>query len=436
MRKIKALIILVPALALPLSAQTYSLQDCITMAKSSNAVMESARLEVRKAEEVRSQAFAKYFPSIQAGAAGGHFLNPIVSFSTSDIGNTAARDRLNLLYNEYGAALGLDDEISLFQYGVGASVSAVQPICAGGQIVNANALAKTAVQAANKQAEVTERELELKVEENFYLVISLEEKRRALESAMNTLDTLKKNVLIAKEAGVAMPNDMIRVELKQNELFSQQVQLENALVLSRKSLCQIVGIEWSEDIVFETELDYADTMDGECARLAELDLLDLNIKAAGLRKKMEVGKALPQIGIGITASYNDFFRRDSFNAGLFVTVRIPISDWWSASHRIKECKYSVRQAELQRRDAEELMELRHSQTKGKIEECVQVMRQNETAVSLARENFRIATLGYEAGTVSISDLLESQALMYQAESDYTDSKIKCLIYRSRYSRGL
>ncbi|MGM9787574.1 MAG: TolC family protein [Candidatus Cryptobacteroides sp.] len=239
----------------------------------------------------------------------------------------------------------------------------------------------------------------------------------------------------AKDAGVAMSNDLIKVELKRNELISSRIQLDNAIKLTSKAICQMTGLNYSDSIKFEDSLDPYGIVEEEDPAL-ELKLLDYGIREAKLRKKMEIGKSLPQLGLGVNASFNNILYGNSFNTGIFLSLKIPLSDWWGTSHKIKECNYSVRQAELQRKDLGEKLELQHFQSAGKINECLQILTQKEMAVDLAEENYRLSLLGYEAGTVSISDLLEARSILLQAESEYTDACIQCLIQRKRYAKGL
>ena len=54
----------------------------------------------------------------------------------------------------------------------------MQPVFVGGQIVNGNRLAQVGVEASQYKAEIVERDLLLQVEESYWLVVSLQEKRK------------------------------------------------------------------------------------------------------------------------------------------------------------------------------------------------------------------------------------------------------------------
>ena len=154
------------------NAQQLSVDSCKALALRNNAAVKNADLDVQAAEEVKKQAFTKYFPNVSALAGGYYALKPLVEYGIDDIRNATARQWLHNLYFEYGAAIGLPDKLSLFENGVMVGAAVVQPVYMGGQIVNGNRLAKVGVEAAELQQQLTQEKLLLQVEENYWLVVS------------------------------------------------------------------------------------------------------------------------------------------------------------------------------------------------------------------------------------------------------------------------
>ena len=109
-----------------------TLDSCLSLAQQHNKKIQQAALNVSKAEEVKKQAMTKYFPQVSASAVGYHSLHPMVEIGIDDISNASVRDLLTTLYGNYGAALGLDNTLSLFHYGYQVGVTAVQPVYMGG----------------------------------------------------------------------------------------------------------------------------------------------------------------------------------------------------------------------------------------------------------------------------------------------------------------
>lgn len=53
-------------------------------------------------------------------------------------------------------------------------------------------------------------------------------------------------------------------------------------------------------------------------------------QAANLQRKMEIGKNLPTVAVGVGYNYHTLLENDHSFAMLFATVSVPISDWWGA----------------------------------------------------------------------------------------------------------
>ena len=94
-------------------------------------------------------------------------------------------------------------------------VTAVQPVFAGGRIVNGNRLAALGVEAAGYQQQMSGQNSLILVEKNYWLVLSLNEKRQTVQTLKKLLDTLSRDVNAAYEAGVITRTDLLKVR---NEL--------------------------------------------------------------------------------------------------------------------------------------------------------------------------------------------------------------------------
>ena len=67
------------------------------------------------------------------------------------------------------------------------------------------------------------------------------------------------------------------------------------------------------------------------------------------------------------------------------------------------------------------MELQNEQVYCQLTEAVQLLLQYEKSHHLAQDNYRLARLHFEAGASTVTELLESQMLLYQSESAYCDA---------------
>lgn len=65
-------------------------------------------------------------------------------------------------------------------------------------------------------------------------------------------------------------------------------------------------------------------------------------------------------------------------------------------------------------------------------EAEALLRSDRAALAMAEENSRLANLNYQAGMNTISDVLEANALLLQAQNAITDRQITYASARRRY----
>ena len=440
MNKRRIIILLLLWMVIPfLSAQPLSLDSCKVLVLRNNAEVKNATLDVLVAREVQHQVLTKFFPNVSAMALGYHALKPLIEYGIEDVGNAEIRQWLYNMYAEYGAALGLPNSLSMCENGLGVGATALQPVFMGGQIVNGNRLAKLGVQAAELQNGLTQDKLLQQVEENYWLVVSLCEKKKTIAQALILLDTLSRDVNAACEAGLLTQNDKLKVTLKQHEMESNRLKVDNGITLATMALCQMIGIEYSEQLqltdTVATPSSNLQPMDPALAVAArrETSLLNLNVKAEQLKKKMIIGETLPQVMVGVGGSYGNFvFDRYKFNGLAFAFMKVPLTDWWETAHKIKQQNNVIQQAENTRDDLTRKMELETRQAWNTFVEATSQLVLMETAVRDAEANLNTASINFQAGMVPVSELLEAQTLYRQAQDQLIDAKISYQTALLRY----
>lgn len=423
-------------------AQGLTLDSCLEIARRNNPSLRKSELSVKRAEEVKAQALTKYFPQVQGTAFGFHALHPIIEVGIDDIGNASVRDLLTTLYGNYGAALGLDNTLNLFEHGYMVGVTAVQPLFVGGKIVAGNQLAKVGVEAARLQADIAQREQLEQVERSYWLVYGLQKKQDIIDDANQLLDTLYIAVEAAVKAGLALPVDLTQVQLRRDEIERKQIQLQSGLNLAKRALALAIGLPSSDSILLaeqQVAIDQilpADTT----VQTKERQLLALQIKAAELERRMALADALPQLALGANYSYGNWQTNilknglggKSGNGALFVTLNVPLTGWWETGHKLKEKQYAIEQARI---DAEYLgaqLDLRTKQAYDQMVAAAALLHLQERALLHAQQAYEQKKANYEAGMITMAELLKSQTDLTQAQADLTDAQIEYKVQMKRY----
>lgn len=406
-RRLIALVVsLCPLLAY--AQHAYTLDECLELALKNNVRIRNADNDLNAAKLQKKAAFTNYFPTVSA--SGGGFL--------ADKG-----------------LLEMDTEsgrLSLVDDGIVGGVTATLPLFAGGQIVNANRLADVNVEVSRLLRRQSENEVRLTVEQYFWQVVTLKEKLRTISMLQSQLEQISRDVEAAVAAGVTNRNDRLQVELRKNEMRSRHISVSNTLDVSLRLLAQYIGCPTDSAGRFDVHCE----MDGALPQrpdelyrspesslplTAEYRLLDKQVDASRLRHKMSVGENMPTVAVGGGYVYENLMDRDhSFWIG-GVTVSVPISKWWGGSHEVRQKRLQVRNAENRMADQSELLVIRMRNTWNAMNDAYKQVEISIESIEQAEENLRLQSDYYQAGTCTMSDLLEAQTLYQQSRDKYVES---------------
>ena len=437
----KILSIIAFGCALSASAQTYTLEQILDSARHNNIAIRSAKYNIEAAQQQRKEAFTKYFPNV-SGTGLWFNANKGMAETTLNLSENISPELGASLAQVFPvealAALANPISISMMKNGTIGSLMAVQPVFAGGQIINGNKLAKVGEDVSRLQMQLSENEVEKTAEQYFWQLASMQEKMKTIEAVESLLSDIHKDVDVAVRAGVAMRNDLLQVQLRQNEVESQKLKLQNGLSLVRMLLSQYCGLrDTSFVITYQTDASSSllskQDHNQALSATAEYQLLGKQVEAANLQKKMAVGQNLPTVAVGAGYTYHNLLDNDHTFGMLFATVSVPITDWWGGSHAIKRRKIEQQKAQDQLIDNAELLKIRMQNAWNGVEESYQQLLIAQRSIEQAEENLRLNRDYYRAGTSKMSDLLEAQ-LLYQQSCDkhtdaYADYQNKLLEYR-------
>ena len=426
------------------SAQTYTLEQLKDSALHNNVTIRSARYDVEAASQQRKEAFTKYFPNV-SGTGLWFNANKGMAETTVNLSemmppelSTSLAPLAQFLPSEALAALADPISISMMKNGVIAGVQAVQPVFSGGQIVNGNKLAKVGEDVSRLQMRLSENEVEKTAEQYFWQLASLQEKMKTVEAVETLLSDICKDVDVAVRAGVAMRNDLLQVQLRQNDIASQKLKLRNGLTLVRMLLSQYCGLRDTSFVIsYQTDAvpPISSKQDHQQALLGttEYQLLGKQVEAANLQHKIAIGQNLPSVAVGAGLNYHNLLDKNHTFAMVFATVSVPISDWWGGSHAIKRRKVEHQQAQEQLQDNAELLKIKMQSAWNSVEESYQQLLLAQLSIEQAEENLRLNRDYYNAGMTKMSDLLEAQ-MLYQQSCDkrtdaFADYQNKLLDYR-------
>lgn len=395
-----------------------TLNQCIELSLANNVAVRNSANNTAAAVELSKEAFTKYFPEISASGAMFWTHNDVLQYNLLDI-----------------------IELGLIDKGKMAGIQAMQPVFMGGQIVNGNKLAHVGEEVARLRQQQSNDELRLNTETLYWKLATLKATRHALEAAIATLDTLDNQVQVAVDAGVAMRNDLLKVQLRRNTYRTEMVDLDNGIKLVKMLLGQYMG----QGTGFEFDIDAAVPekvpefpsqlyVPAETALPMTVDyrLLQKNVEACKLEKRIEVGKHLPQVAVGAGWFYHDVLKQNHNFGAVMIAVNIPLSGWWGGSHAIKRKQLAVDNAQNELTDLGEKLQIEMQDKWNNLTAAYRKMGIAMEGIGESKENLRLNRLYYEAGISTITDLLEAEASNKESLDSYIAAYGAFRVARSAY----
>lgn len=437
-------VVLLALLPSVVSAQTpLSLSECRDMALRNDPYARNAALAVKAAKAQKQEAVAEYFPKVSLNAFGFWSIDPMLEIGIKEVlGESDFSNDLQNMLDKYAPQYGINSTFTAFKYGVSASVSVMQPLFAGGRIVTGNRLASLGVKASEIQQAIQLRTTEEEVEKNYWQVVALEEKLSTVKALDRLLDSLYKDVSVAVAAGVAMDTDLMQVSIKQKELQSGRSQLVNGIRLAKMNLFNKIGQDYCviasladslkphiDDIVLSDRLDdlkepsaYYVPEEEMAASLSENQLLQMSVEAKQLEKRMTLGEALPQVGVGASYGYSHSLN-SRFNGNVFAMVQIPISDWGKVSRKMQRQDYQLQMARNEQEYLSAQLILLIRQLWLNLESSWEQMMIARDAMDLAQKTADRLSDSYQAGMISLTELLQGQTQLRTAVEAYVEAQI-------------
>lgn len=450
-----------------------SLDSCRNMAVRNNKTVKSAEETIKSAGYYRKAAQAAYLPGIDF--SGTYMYNqheirllgedaklPTMSFDPASQSyqynilkgsdGVPVKDPSSGSYIPTEVAVIPKEALSYDIHNVFAgALTLTQPIFMGGQIKALNEIAGYGEKLTRAMRNNLTQDLVYAVDEAYWLVISLKEKKTLAESFVNLVDTLRYDVRAMLDEGVATRSDLLTVEVKLNEAKIALTKVDNGLTLSRMALAQLCGLPVHTQMELEDEtlkhagsavIDNQVNMEDVYARRQDLEIIRQGINMLSGREKLVKGEMLPKIALVGAYSFSNPNTIDGFEnrfgGGFSVgaTISIPIWHWGGDYNRYKAAKAGTTAQRLLLEDTEEKVRLQVSQAQFSFDEAKKTFDMTVSNLTKADENLRQAELGFKEGVLTTNDVIGAQTAWLAANSEKIDAEIGIRLCQTYLSKVL
>ena len=477
-RNIFILISLLLLATLAKGQMVVNIDTCRNLAVKNSKEMLIARKQHEKAQYVKKEQQSNYFPKFSASGTymytdlkqdisieDTYFPTSNFNPSTGQLetnlaldptGNPIMDEAGNPVFNTYAfipaGNIGYNMNNTIY-----ASVGADQPIYTGGKISAANKMAEVGMDLSELNIEDRRQAVIVEADKTYWTYVSVIDQKKVARKYLSLLDSLTTMVSNSVDAGLTHRNELLKVQVKRNEVQLQYDDAVNAEELLRMSLCRIMGID------LLTQLSVADTiidihgafiLDSDYSSIqnrTDYQMLQKNIDLKKHNEKLIRADFLPQVGVRASYDYLKAFEIDNasasygisngyvFDGGNFsfmATVSIPLFQWGEGKNKIKQAKIDTEIAKAEFDKYDKLMHLELIQARQSLNQAYNRYNAANKNLEQAEENMKISKDTYEAGMELLTDYLDAQAQWQTAYADFIKSKTDYKIARTIYSKAI
>lgn len=467
MKKLFLLAILLNLTVIGKAQTILSLDSCRALALANNKDLLISNEKINAAHYQRKAAFTNYLPNFSATGAYMRnqkefsLLNSDQKAALSGLGNSLAspleqaggiiaqlHPELASKVSELGASLtsafnnagnSLIDALRTDTRNVYAgAVTLTQPLYMGGKIRAYNKITQYAEELARQQHQGGMQEVIMSIDQAYWQVVSLVNKKKLAEGYLKLLQQLDSDVEKMIAEGVATKADGLSVRVKVNEAEMTLTKVEDGLSLARMLLCQLCGLDLSSPVTLTDEnmsdiplLAPETHFDMSTAYANRPEIRSLELATQIYKQKVNITRSEHLPSIALMGNYmvtnpsvfNGFENKFKGMWNVGVMVQIPIWHWGEGLYKTRAAKAEARITQYQLEDAREKIELQVNQAAFKVNEAGKKLLMASKNMEKAEENLRYATLGFKEGVIATSNVLEAQTAWLSAQSEKIDAQI-------------
>jgi outer membrane protein TolC len=395
-----------------------TLNDALRIAEAHNRDLQVSELNVAKAREGVAEARTYYFPKLDTYVLGGAPLQPIKF--TIPAGSLGTYPSTGPLPGK-NATISSPEQLSAFLNG-----SAAQPLTQLYKIHLQVGQARLNINLSQEQVRGQRQETDRQVKEVYYQLSELQSQVESAEATVRYLTELSGLAERRLKVQTILASDLLTIQAKLKQAEYQLLTLQDSIDIQKQSLNQLLGRDLSTQFSVEDEPLPDDTeLSLEAARKEALEQrpdvheANLEIQIAQLDVRRERAEYIPNISLQVSdLSFQNisFLPQNAASAGFLMQWQ-PF-DWGYKRHKIAELKTVTQQKVLTEQNTEQQVLLNVDDTFRKLKEARLLLDARADERQAEQEKLREMTNRYAQQTALLSDLLQQESAVSQAEAQY------------------
>ena len=336
----------------------------------------------------------------------------------------------------------------LNQYGNRATIQ--QPIFQGLKNWNTMKAIDQQKSAAGMDREKNLQDNKMNVVQGYYSLYKLQQAKILLDSNIAQTQVRVNDITKFKNAGLMLNNDVMRAELQKTNLLVTKADVESTIDIMSYNMCILLGINTNTKIQVEkpeminnTTSDMASMVSSSIQNRAEIKAQTYRDKAANYAVKASRSAYMPTInavGNGVYSNPNQrvFPMEAKFKGTWDVGVSLSwnIMQLYTARAIVGDAKNQKAQLQKATESIKEGISMEVNANNEALKVAQLKIDLAEKAIEQAKENKRILDNRFEAQVALLSDVLEADQLLLQAQTNLLNAQADAAIANFKLQRSL
>jgi outer membrane protein len=395
-----------------------TVDDAVATAMQGNRRVQSSMLDVSRAGEGTADVKTGRLPHFQVYFLAGETLN--------SINFTIPQGTLGT-YPGIGPIPAQNAKISTPQNFTGLGlVQATQPLSQLWKIHLAVLESKIGEELAQESLRQQRQDAAHSVRDLYYQIAQTQTQIASAEVNVKYLVDLQAETDRNLVEQTALKGDSLAVKAKLSLQRYQLLTLRDSLQSQKESLNQLLGRDLNTEFSVETqplpadaEIDIATARQEALHQRAEVREARLQTKKAEVEVRRQRAEYIPDFSANFTylsLPNVNFLPQNVLQAGFLLQWQ-PF-DWGQKRHKIESLKDSVKQTTLTEQDSEQQVMVDVKAKFLKLAEARALLDTSALTQDAEREKMRVVTNRYGQKAALLSDALQQEAAVAQADSDY------------------
>lgn len=412
----------------PPSEKVITLKECLKLAVENSPKLKISRLEQDKLKYRYKETAGKGLPNLNFSGSLDDYVNLPTQLIPGEFFNRPGE----MIPVQFGTT-----------YGLSGSLDATQLIYNQTFLV-ALRMAKQLMEENVLSTEKFETGLLLEVAQSYYLTQVTRKQIQNQESNLKKLEKAEKIAQSQYESGLIKKVDVDRIVIQKLNLMSDidrlHVLFEQELSMQR----YYMGFPMDQPLSFPDSVPLSNMIIGTDTNLSnhiDIRMIEMQRELASTNLRLKTSEYYPSLTFIGNMNYsnqsNTYYvfgkSTDWFNMSLIgLRLNVPIFSGFQKSSRVSQSKVDLQQIRVNEDDTRKLLHIQTADASRKLLASIDAEKRQRQNVTIADRVYGISQEQYQKGLIPLTDLLNSETALRDAQTGQTYALIQMKIAELEY----